>query len=154
MPTTSELSDSEDERTNADINLFSTYKKDLEDIYRFISRLPENQHMDAEEYLQIDKESIGETLLTDEDIVQTVQPNHDQSNELDPEEVPLPPPIKPIQALNHIQELLSFLSNLPDDLQINSRHIGSINSIRRSVLSYHSNQKTQKSLDFYFLKKD
>ncbi|CAG8721879.1 8773_t:CDS:1, partial [Ambispora leptoticha] len=115
MPSTNESDDSENEQINVSINLYLVHKKELEEICQFISHLFKNQHIDTEEYLQIDdKESEGEVLLTDEDIVQTVQPSHNLSSKLDSEKISLPLSIMLIQVLNHIQEIMLFLSNLPD----------------------------------------
>ncbi|CAG8455944.1 7771_t:CDS:2 [Ambispora leptoticha] len=98
--------------------------------------------MAADEYIGIDHALIDDNVeLTDDDIIASIRPpeTKDQYNS-DEENLPVIPPIKVLESLEHV---LMFLRNPPDDFEIEEKSISGVKSLKRAIFGYHLKTKLQ-----------
>ncbi|CAG8684425.1 13868_t:CDS:2, partial [Funneliformis mosseae] len=102
----------------------------LYNIQKLIDRLEFEDPMVAQEFAIIDDNIILETL-TDEDIIQSVQPTQN-NNEKNEEIVPIQP-ISSMTALSALDNILSFLTNPPDGFAVELKNLMEIRSLRSQI---------------------
>jgi hypothetical protein len=128
-----------------DINTYLDLERvdELYNIQKLIDRLEFEDLMVAQEFAIIDDNIILETL-TDEDIIQSVQPTQN-NNEKNEEIVPIQP-ISSMTALSALDNILSFLINPPDGFAVELKNLMEIRSLRSQVMLHNFNSKKQVSL--------
>jgi hypothetical protein len=122
---------------------------ELYDVQRLIDHLEFENPMAAQDFITVDDNIITE-VFTDEEIIQTVRPtqnNKENDNNDEDDEVEPIQPISVTIALYSLDNILSFLSNPPNEFTVDLKTITTIRSLRSQVSLYNFNNKKQVNLE-------
>ncbi|CAI2166828.1 4433_t:CDS:2 [Funneliformis geosporum] len=125
----------------------TTDENDLNDA---MQKLSYDDTLSVLEYFNADKLSENEVLLDDDKIVKTVRPRLNTEETQDDEDE-FVPNISLSNALNSIENLITFQNFLPENYEVTNDELKILKGIRRKVLKFKSESALQLNLNEFVI---
>lgn len=131
----------------AETQVLLTHMKELDEVQDLIDKLNFENPLTAGEFIQCDGSELTTEMISNEEILKVVLPNHEKEvEEPDPNPNPLPS-ITHNEAIEHYDKVILYLEQQEDKFDMKREELRFIKKLKKEALKQHFITARQTTLD-------